>query len=98
MPDWADRPPITVEQRVERGTASMRGSGCFRDIETHVYPWTRTFTADEYIRLLGTHSDHGSLPPDTRDALFADIHACIESMGGTVEREQVTTLWLSRPV
>jgi SAM-dependent methyltransferase len=98
VPEWADRPLPPIEQRLARAVASMAGSGCFRSVATHRFPWTGRYTADEYVRAMGTASDHLLLPPAQRQGLFDGLRACIERLGGTVERRNEAVLFLATPV
>ena len=43
------------------------------------YPWTQTYSSEEYIKLLGTYSDHISLPDENRHLLFEGIANLIET-------------------
>jgi len=98
VPEWADRPLPPIETRLARAVASMTSSGCFSGIETRRFPGTRTYTANGYIRLVGTYSDHLLLPPTQRQGLFDGLRACIERLGGTVERRHEAVLFLATPV
>ena len=52
--------------------------------ELRTYDWSRTYTRDEWLDQLPTHSDHRLLGASTRDALLADIGAAIDGFGGTI--------------
>ncbi|MHC4932558.1 MAG: class I SAM-dependent methyltransferase [Planctomycetota bacterium] len=97
VPAWTGRPSRTIEQGLARARASLQGSGWFTDIEVHRYPWTRRLTADEYVRLLQTHSDHCMLGPDRLGALLDDLRTCIEGLGGAVDRDYESVLLLATP-
>lgn len=45
--------------------------------------WERTYTADEWIGLLGTHSDHRLLDDDDRAELHAAVRSAIDDHGGS---------------
>ncbi|MHC4135934.1 MAG: class I SAM-dependent methyltransferase [Planctomycetota bacterium] len=98
VPEWADRPLPPIEQRLARGVASLTRAGCFLGVETHRFPWTGTYTADGYVRLVGTYSDHLLLPPAQRQGLFDGLRTCIERLGGTIERRHEAVLFLAAPV
>lgn len=95
LPGWTGSPSPTIDERIARSRASLEGSGFFRLLETHRYSWTRRYTADEYLALLATYSDHILLPPETRQGLFDGLRHCIERMGGTCERQYETVLFLA---
>jgi ubiquinone/menaquinone biosynthesis C-methylase UbiE len=68
----------------------------FTDIDARVYGWQQRYTTDEYIALLGTHSDHMMLPDAPRERLFTAIRATIDSAGGSFELTYQTLLCLAR--
>ncbi len=94
---WRERHPPDIEAGIADARASIERSGCFRDIEFHRFPWQRSFRADEYVRLLRTHSDHSTLPVEIREPLLADIAAAIDAAGGAVTRQYEAVLMLARP-
>lgn len=72
-------------------------SGKFCEVQVKQYPWSKTFTSDEYVRLLNTFSDHRNLPDLTRKALFTEIKWLMDTeYGGRVERPYVTVLYLAQ--
>ena len=44
-----------------------------------VYPWTQTYSSEQYIKLLGTYSDHIALPDKNKHLLFEGIANLIET-------------------
>ena len=50
-----------------------------------VLTWTQSYTTDEWVTLLGTHSDHRMLPEAQRMALHAAVGRVIDAHGGSVE-------------
>lgn len=45
--------------------------------------WEATYTTDQWIGLLGTHSDHRMLEPDIRTELHRAVAAAIDDHGGS---------------
>lgn len=78
-----------VEEAVAR-------TGCFGPVEISRYPWTDVRSADEYVRLTATYSDHAALPEDQRRALLDALRAVIERSGGTIAARQVAVLYFAR--
>ena len=74
----------------------MRGTGLFRDEAERTYPWPATFTADSFIDLLQSQSDHRLLAEDSRAELFGAIREIIASYGGEIEVPHMTLLVLGR--
>jgi SAM-dependent methyltransferase len=68
----------------------------FEEPESRTYSWHQDYTADEYVRLIGTHSDHIVLADDQREALLAAVAEVIDGHGGRFALEYVTVLWLAR--
>ena len=63
-----------------------------------VVSWKRTYTRDEWVQLLGTHSDHRMLPGDRRTRLHAAVGEVIDRHGGSVEVVYDVECYLSRRV
>lgn len=50
----------------------------YLDCVFKIYQDTRVFSADEYVGLLQTYSDHMALPPDVRTLFFEKINSAIK--------------------
>jgi SAM-dependent methyltransferase len=69
----------------------------FEDPITRTYKWATEYSAREYIDLLGTYSDHISLPAVERRDLFSGITDLINrEYGGRVLKHYETVLRLQR--
>ncbi len=71
------------EDRFEFAAAGLRRSGAFDAVERRTYSWATTYTREEWLDQLPTHSDHQQLPPATLDALLAEVGAAIDGFGGS---------------
>ena len=72
--------PTTLESP-EPGTAA------FADPIHRVYSWTANYSAEEYIKLIGTYSDHIALPELNRTHLFEGIADLInKNYGGLITK------------
>lgn len=71
-------------------------SGCFSAVDHQCFPWSRHYSADDYVDLMSTHSDHRLLPPDQRRALMGAIRDAIVGHGGTIEMRYDAHLYLAR--
>jgi len=60
------------------------------------YPWSQTYTSQEYVSLLSTHSDHRLLPPSARDSLHQSIERRIDKAGGYIEIGYQANLYVAR--
>lgn len=67
---------ISYKKRCERIQDEFRQYG-YKDISFNLYYEYRTFTADTYIELLHTYSDHMILENNIRIAFFNEIHNAI---------------------
>ncbi len=71
------------------------GEELFEKPITRRYPWSMEYTAYQYVDLLGTYSDHISLPEAQRRALFIDIANMIDrEYGGKVLKHYEALLTL----
>ncbi len=70
--------------------------GAFEPTVTRVFSWECTYTHDEWLRLLGTHSDHRMLREEQRTQLHAAVGNVIDAYGGVVDVVYDTMLFLSR--
>jgi SAM-dependent methyltransferase len=92
VPHPDNRPPPRPWE-VEGWANGFRDSGLFDAVEerSHLHPLT--YTADEYIAVLGTFSDNLALPEPQREELFRRIHARIAARpSGTVTKHHLLTL------
>jgi SAM-dependent methyltransferase len=58
--------------------------------------WTRCYSAEEYLKLLWTFSDHRALPEPNRSRFFEEIGQVIAQMGGEVIRDYETLALLAK--
>ncbi len=86
------RPP---EQRIERQRKKIIGSGLFGPVTILRYPWNKEYTADSYIGLLKTMSDHAILGNAARRDVFPAIRRLISEHGGSFVRPVVAVLFLA---
>jgi hypothetical protein len=77
-------------------TAALRAGGGFDDFRERRYAWQRDYSTDEWLRLIGTHSDHLRLDPDLRAHLFAAVAAEIDAHGGELRQHGSTYALLAR--
>ena len=55
------------------------GVEAFHSLIRRVYPWTQTYSPEQYIKLLGTYSGHIALPEKNKRLLFEGIANLIET-------------------
>jgi len=85
--------PAQIEE--QRGHIDAVRDAGFEPVELRTYPWRATYTAQEWVDRIATHSNHALLPAAQRDALLRGVAAAIESLGGTVIEVASTALILA---
>ncbi|MDE0399941.1 MAG: class I SAM-dependent methyltransferase [Candidatus Poribacteria bacterium] len=69
--------PITTNRPTH--ATNFPGVEAFHSPIRHVYPWTQTYSSEQYIKLLGTYSGHIALPEKNKCLLFEGIANLIET-------------------
>lgn len=64
----------------------------FGEVTTSIWREDRTYSADGWLDLVGTFSDHATLEPDRRAALFAGLRTAIGELGGSLRATSCTYL------
>ena len=77
------------------GFSDMEQYG-FTDIAMKFYDVTLTYSADEYIALLETMSDHRNLPDSNKAALYTGIRDVIYKHGGNCKQDWLFQLYMGR--
>jgi SAM-dependent methyltransferase len=96
VPHPDNRAPGPPEE-AEGWAAELEASGVFAEVEERRRLVALTYTADEYVAVLGTFSDNLALPDEQRAELFRRIHARILARpGGTVTKHHLLTLTVGR--
>jgi len=90
-----DEPKEFTEENAENLAALAVKYG-FIDTKYHLYHSTKDFTADDYMGLLRTYSNHMALQEPNRQKLFDGIHAAISKNGGIITVYYTTDLELAR--
>jgi SAM-dependent methyltransferase len=92
VPHHDNRPPRPPE-KVEGWAGELEASGLFVSVVERRRLIALTYTADEYIDVLGTFSDNLALPEEQREELFRRIHARIAARReGTVTKHHLLVL------
>jgi SAM-dependent methyltransferase len=92
-PGFPGLDPPAGDDHVE---ADVAASGRFGDVEARRYPWPGRLTADAFVDLLLTQSDHRLYPEDRRETLVAGVRELVDRHGGLVTVPHVTLLILAR--
>ena len=68
----------------------------FTDIRYALFHRTRDLTAQEYVALLGTYSDHITIEDAIRTKFFDEIEGAINRHGGVITLYDTIDLQLAR--
>jgi SAM-dependent methyltransferase len=94
------RPTRSIAQKSGRGFSKsadpFADNDAFSSLEVRHYLSERTLSADEWVGLAATISDHQRLGVDRLSALLQALHAVILSLGGTIHTSGETHVLLAR--
>jgi SAM-dependent methyltransferase len=92
-----DDPPLHPDAVEDRWSAVIEDSGFFDNVTTRRHLWTVTYTAGDYVALLGTSSWHRRLEPAARRELFVRIHRRIQAAPDrTLEAPLLASLYVAQ--
>ena len=92
--DLKPKEEYSEEQAVQRAQIAKKYG--FVDIRHAMFYRTRTFSAEEYIELLGTYSDHIAIEEKIRMEFFSKIEETINKYGGSFRIYDTIDLQLAR--
>lgn len=95
-PHLDDRNVPSLEEFIEERSQLTLNSGHFCQLKVHTYTWDQTYTAEDYLGLLNTHSGHQVLSPQQKEPLFKGIEKAIQDNGGTIVKKHAVALFLAR--
>ena len=88
--------PVEFDESMCSKYADILNEYGFKNIETRIYRQTRGLSADEYISLLNTYSDHRTLDIDIKNGLENEIKKAINKLGGELVIYDTIDLYLAR--
>ena len=88
--------PKEYDEEQARSRSLIAEKYGFTDIAYKMFFRTRTFSAREYVTLLGTYSDHIAIEENVRMKLFSGIEEAIERYGGEITIYDTIDLQLAR--
>jgi SAM-dependent methyltransferase len=80
---------------LDRTLDELAALPAFTGVHKHEITWELRYTTEEWLTLLGTHSDHRILPEEQRGRLHAAVGAVIDRHGGYVDCVYDTVLYLA---
>ncbi|GAB1819299.1 class I SAM-dependent methyltransferase [Herbidospora sp. RD11066] len=92
-----DGPWPPPEIQPDPTAAEMEASGLFTVAGIRPHVWARRYTAEEYLALLGTFSDHIAMDPDRRRHLYGEVRRRLaERPDGRLTRHWSAVLTVGR--
>jgi hypothetical protein len=90
---WPPAPPETLPDSADE----INRSGLFENVQTSRRISVRSFTADEYVALMRTASDHRLMEEAKREWLFAQMRRLIDARPeGRIRRHELTIIHVAR--
>ena len=84
-----DAVPTPIKDEIDR-------SSLFGEVMVLKYSWETEYSAQAYVKLLNTYSDHIALEDDIRTELFDGIEKLIETdFDGRIVKEHLSILYLA---
>lgn len=87
------RPETEYKCRLDYDAREKYG---FVDLEVHEYRKTREYNADDYVSLIGTHSDHITLKEPYKSKFYAGIRETVLNSGNKITLYDKITMYLAR--
>lgn len=96
-PHLEDSHAPTLAEFIEKQNKQTLASGAFIDLQTRTYTWNQTYTAEEYVGLLDTHSGHQLLAPEQKALLYEEIRkAILAQNSGVITKKHAVALFLAK--
>ena len=91
-----DKEYMPYSEKDAEKSAFLAADYGFTDIQYKIYNFKKSFTADEYIKLLSTYPDHMSLEEEKRKEFFKKIKSAIKKYGDEISVNYIVDLLLAR--
>ena len=89
--------PPPLPEQVSDARDEIERSGFFEDVRLVRRVWAEEYTADEYVDLMKTASDHRLMEPGKREWLFAEMRRLISSRpSGRIQKHNLSILHVAR--
>jgi SAM-dependent methyltransferase len=76
--------------------SEIESSGLFDEVRREIYPWSTVYSADHYLGLLQTQSDHRLLDPAVRERLLSGIAKVLAAHDNQLPQNYRCCLYLAR--
>lgn len=84
-----------INKKLSKRYETFKAYG-FKDVKIKTYPGSRCFSAEEYIKLISTYSDHKIMPVEIRTVFLNRIKAAIDTHGGYFKLADTAMLCIGR--
>ena len=96
-PELADLARLTPDRFDYYPVSELEQSGCFADVEQRAWPFETSYSAGEFLTLIGTYASHRALDTDRRRRLGDRLRSAIDDdLGGNVTKSDEALLVLGR--
>jgi trans-aconitate methyltransferase len=86
--------PMTTQWPLDETLAELEASGCFERVTKTTLQSAQTYTTDDYVELMGTHSNHRMLDGDTLSRLQHAVCGVLTRHGSQVDVHYEVALYL----
>jgi SAM-dependent methyltransferase len=87
---------LTTQWPLDETIDELDASGCSDAVTKQSIEWTQRYSTEEYVALMGTHSNHRILDDATRARLQRGVGEVITRNGGHVDVRYCTAVYLAR--
>jgi len=86
---------ITAEWLTDNIARNFKTDGRFGPMTVRQYPLLESYTADQYLKLLRTHSIYRTLEKERKKQLFSAVSARLTRFGGNISLPKLALLFLA---
>ena len=87
---------LTTQWPLDETIGEFDSSGCFDAVTKRSVDWVHQYSTDDYVALMGTHSNHRILDAPARGRLQRGVGEVIARHGGRVDVTYRTDVYLAR--
>jgi SAM-dependent methyltransferase len=86
---------LSLREKIDMLRDALCLCDSFTGLREICYKWDKTYSGDEYLKLLNTFSSHRTLPEPNKRDFFLAMEEVIQRAGGVVNRQYETLLLLA---
>jgi SAM-dependent methyltransferase len=88
--------PRTTEQQIELHKARLDFPQLVEPVRVRTYPWSQSYTTEEYVELISTWSPHLLMEESQRSEFLAGMAELVDSFGGSIQRNYLSVSFCTR--